>query len=77
MKIAILLVLVLVAAPAFGQESRPQDAKTAPGAQGMSAKDGFGAQFILTESTKVFDDWNKPVTPHVITLKTMFVVAPL
>ena len=69
MKMAILLVLILVAAPAFGQESWQKDGKATPDTESMRAKDGFGAQFILTESTKVFDDWNKPKTPHVITLK--------
>lgn len=69
MKTAILLAVALMTAPLFGKESEQKDGKSTLDTEAMRVKDGFGAQFILTESTKVFDDWNKPKTPHVITLK--------
>lgn len=69
MKRAILLVLALATTPVFGKDSWQKDGKPTPDGESMRVKDGFGAQFILTESTKVFADWNKPKTPHVITLK--------
>ena len=46
-----------------------KDGKPVANADNMKSKDGFAAQIFLTESTKFFDDWNKPETPMVSPLQ--------
>jgi hypothetical protein len=59
---------------------RPQwndDGRTIPDSENRKSEKDFGAQLLLTEDTKFFDDWNKPETPQLNTTERARRMVPL
>lgn len=57
------LILAFDSAQARQRDGWLEDGKPVVEADNVKSKDGFGAQLFLTESSKFFDDWQKPETP--------------
>ena len=67
----VLCVVSLLNGTLLGQETTSWRKDGQPvDAPNMKSKEGFGAQFFLTESTQFFKDWDKPKPPKFTPLET-------
>lgn len=67
----VILIAALISVSLRGDDTNTWRKNGNPAADtpNMKAKDGFGAQLFLTESAQFFEDWSKPETPKLETLK--------
>lgn len=72
MKTSLLCLLaVLFATSVFAEDASAwrKDGSPVAATPNAKSKKGFGAQLFLTQNAQFFEDWNKPGTPNLITLK--------
>lgn len=47
-----------------------EETRAAQDAANMKSKEGFAAQFFLTQDTRIYRDWNKTTLPKIVQIET-------